>query len=181
MSRIFLPLRSNSAWFTEAEALYELERRIKNCIVLYDEIIIQDGRYVCRIGEAGSFDILMPSSRYPGDRTKLEPCKTGENFSVLVGGKKIIGGKADVAYETDFYPIINNAGLAEMDYFKWIGVDLEEEYKKIARKEMNNDLNRDDIAEQIPDYYFKQKNILESLYIDSLFAFRLNLPFITRI
>jgi len=110
MSKIFLPLRSNAAWFVEEQARSELERRIKIYMVLYDEITFQDGRYVSRAGETGSFDILMPSDRYPGDRTSISFCKPGHNFSVAVAGQKIIEGKAQVAYETDFYPIIQTLG-----------------------------------------------------------------------
>ncbi|MFH1671809.1 MAG: hypothetical protein ABIF87_00040 [Pseudomonadota bacterium] len=179
MSKIFLPLRSNAAWFVEEQARSELERRIKIYMVLYDEIIFQDGRYVSRAGETGSFDILMPSDRYPGDRTSISFCKPGHNFSVVIAGQKIIGGKAQVAYETDFYPIIHDSGLFGMDYFKWNSIDISNEDKQVAQKIATTDLNNEEIVKSIQRQYFIRKNVLESLFIDSILSFRLRLPFLT--
>jgi hypothetical protein len=179
MSKIYLPLKSNSVWFVEDKGRAELEKRIKNYTILYDEIIIQDGRYVCRVGETGSFDIMMSPDAYPGDRTKIKFYTPGNNFAVQVKGETIIGGKADIAYETDFYPILYDAGVVNASCYTWARIDLKDDEKKIVNKEVSADLNSEELNDLIPTYYFQKKNVIESFYTDSLLSFRIQIPFLS--
>jgi hypothetical protein len=179
MNRIFLPLRSNSGWFVNQNNRSELERRLKNCVILYDEIVIQDGRYIYRGGKTGSFELFLPSNQYGGNRRELAICETGNEFGVTLGDKKIIWGTAEVAYETDFYPIAYDADIMAKDYVKWSPVDLPEKIKNTAKEVANIDIEDDELKQYLPDTSFQQKNILESLYFDSLLSFHMKLPFLT--
>lgn len=179
MNRIFLPLRSNSGWFVNQNNRSELESRLKNCIMLYDEIVIQDGRYIYRGGESGSFELFLPSNQYGGDRKELAICETGNEFGVTLGDKRIIWGTAEVAYETDFYPIAYDAGIMGKDYVKWLAVDLPEKLKSTAKEAVDIDITDDELKQYLPDTSFQQKNILESLYFDSLLSFHIKLPLLT--
>jgi len=75
MNRIFLPLRSNSGWFVDKAFRLEFEMRLKNCVVIYDEIIIQDGRYIYRGGKTGNFDLFLPSDQSGRDRREHINCR----------------------------------------------------------------------------------------------------------
>lgn len=179
MNRIFLPLRSNSGWFIDQNIRNELERRFKNCIIFYDEVVIQDCRYIYRGGEAGSFELFLPGHQYVGDRRELAICETGNEFGVTLGDKKIIWGTAEVAYEADFYPIAYNAGIVEKNYIKWAPIDLPEEIKNTAKEMANIDIDDDELKQYLPRVDYQQKNILESLYLDSLLSFHIKMPFLT--
>ncbi|MCK4815923.1 hypothetical protein KA005_09135 [bacterium] len=179
MNRIFLPLRSNSGWFVDNEFRSEFERRLKNCIVIYDEIIIQDGRYIYRGGKTGSFDLFLPSDQAGSDRQKHITCETGKEFGVTLGDKKIIWGTAEAAYETDFYPFVYDAGIVEKEYIKWMPFDLPDEAKKNPKEIASSDIEDTALKEHLPETYYQQKNILESLYFDAFLSFHMNLPFLT--
>lgn len=45
MSTLYLPLRSNAGWFATEDTQAELENRLKTFLIVYDELIIQDGVY----------------------------------------------------------------------------------------------------------------------------------------
>lgn len=179
MSRIFLPLRSNSGWFVDQAVRNELEYRIKNCILYYDEIIIQDGRYIYRGGETGNFDIFLPANQAGSDRSKLDICKTGNDFGITIGGEKVIWGTAEVAYETDFYPIFQNAGVLEKDYIQLLPTDIPEKGKRSAQELASIDIEAEELKKHLPMSYFQQKNIIDSLYIDALFSYIMKIPFLT--
>lgn len=179
MNRIFLPLRSNSGWFVDQEIRYELEKRLKNCIVFYDEIVIQDGRYIYRGGKTGNFELFLPADQSGRDRREHIICETGNEFGVTLGDNKIIWGTAEVAYETDFYPIVYDAGIVEKNYIKWTPVDLPDKAKSTPKEVANLDIEDVELKQYLPDTYYQQKNILESLYFDALLSFHMNMPFLT--
>ena len=179
MNRIFLPLRSNSGWFVDQKIRNELERRLKNCIIFYDEIVIQDGRYIYRGGKTGNFELFLPAGQCGRDRRELAICETGNEFGVTLGDNKIIWGTAEVAYETDFYPIVYDAGIVGKDYIKWSPIDLPEKIKNTSKEVANLDIEDDELKQYLPDTYYQQKNILESLYFDSLLSFHMKVPFLT--
>ena len=179
MNRIFLPLRSNCGWFVDKEFQLEFERRLKNSIVIYDEIVIQDGRYIYRGGKTGNFDLFLPSDQSGRDRREHVICETGEEFGVTLGDKKIIWGTAEVAYETDFYPFVYDAGIVEKEYIKWIPSDLPDEAKNTPKKVASLDIEDGELKQYLPETYYQQKNILESLYIDAFLSNHMNLPFLT--
>ena len=179
MNRIFLPLRSNSGWFVDKEFRFEFERRLKNCVVIYDEIIIQDGRYIYRGGKTGNFDLFLPSDQSGRDRREHITCETGKEFGVTLGDKKIIWDTAEAAYETDFFPFVYDAGLVEKEYIKWIPVDLPDEAKNTPKEIANLDIEDRALKQHLPETYYQKKNILESLYFDAFLSFHMNLPFLT--
>ena len=179
MNKVFLPLRSNSAWFVGQDFRNRFERKLKNFLIFYDEIIIQDGRYIYRGGETGNFEIFLPAGQYDGDRTILSACETGKEFGVKIGDQKIIWGTAESAYETDFYPITNKGGIVQKDYIRWLPIDLPEKDKKVAKEMASLDLKNDELDQFLPSIYYQRKNILESLYFDAFLAFHLKASFIT--
>jgi len=179
MNSIFLPLRSNCGWFVDKAFRLEFERRLKNCVVIYDEIIIQDGRYIYRGGKTGNFDLFLPSNQSGRDRREHINCETGEKFGVTLGDKKIIWGTAEAAYETDFYPFVYEAGMVDKEYIKWIPVDLPNEAKNTPKEIASLDIEDRALKQHLPQTYYQKKNILESLYFDAFLSFRLNLPFLT--
>ncbi|HOE18859.1 MAG TPA: hypothetical protein PLX02_14295 [Syntrophorhabdaceae bacterium] len=179
MNRIFLPLRSNCGWFVDEEFRSEFVMRLKNCVVIYDEIVIQDGRYIYRGGKTENFDLFLPADQSGRNRREHTICKTGQEFGVTIGDKKIIWGTAEVAYETDFYPFIYDAGIVEKEYIKWLPADLPDEVKSTAKKVANFDIEDDELKQYLPETYYQQKNVLESLYFDAFLSNHMNLPFLT--
>jgi hypothetical protein len=184
MSQIFLPLRSNAAWFSGPEMRRELERRIKNCMLFYDKILIQDGRYICTVGEGGVLDWLYPPDAMNFDRTEVKYFDPVKSFSFRIFPKdrqesyEIMGGKAIAHFTADFFPILHKAGLLDVNYIDFFKADLSDDWKSKAKTEAESDKNDSNISKILPNNYFQRSKILESLYIDSFLSYFLSSPFL---
>ena len=184
MSKIFFPLRSNSAWFLKHETQNALEMRIKMCLILYDEVVFQDALYKCTIWENGSFDMHLPPESIGFDRMQIQYFNPGENAALYIGrngsdpAHQLIGGRAQVSYHVDYFPIINKAGLFNADYIKFISIDANQKGKNRAKQEAERDAGSPELVEILNDNSFYRKKILESLYIDSLLSLHVEAPFV---
>ncbi len=151
-------------------------------MLIYDELIFQNARYTCTIGENGSIDFMMPANSI--DRTKIKYFKPGETFRLLIGPtgeiptNEIMGGPAIAYYEVDYYPIIHDANLLSENYFRWLDGDIHDDDKKLAKKEIQVDRIKLNEINDLPNNHFQKSKIVESFYFDSLFSFRMNIPFL---
>lgn len=110
-SQVFIPLRSNAAWFGSPETRSHLERQIKVNLMLYDRLIFQNGRYRMTAGfdEVG---MEMWDPNYPEERRKeISYCVQGGEFGVETNGISVMRSRAETDLEVDFYPIIHESGL----------------------------------------------------------------------
>jgi len=184
MSKIFFPLRSNSAWFLKEEMRNALEMRIKSCLMLYDEIFFQDALYQCTIWEDGCFDMLLFADGISFDRSKITYFKPGSNSALYVGRTgskpkhKIIGGEAKFYYHVDYFPIIQETGLFNETYIKFEAVDVNQTLKNKAKQEAESDAKSADLQNVLNGNSFFQKKVLESLYIDSTLSLAFEAPFV---
>ena len=185
MSRIFLPLRSNAAWFADEQAQQVLEARLKNYLLLYDEIIVQDGRYQSTALDTGHVDVYSPAETIRVDRTKISYYRPGTPFAFVVRESKDgpdipVGGFTGprlFTYGADFYPILVSAGLLNADFIKGLNGDLSENIKKQAQDEARRDLLNPTISASIPGNQYVKAKVLESLYHDAYLASSTELDF----
>lgn len=180
-SKIFLPLRSNADWFRTEDLKNILIRRIKIYMMIYDEIILQDGRYHCIIGDTGSFDSFIPAPACGFDRAVINYSRPGEPYSLRfintkTGNDTILSGKTVVSYEADFYPILNEAGISQEGYFNWEVVDLTSDGKRYVAKQSQNIIKDGELNEHLPEGSYLKKKLIESFYFDTLMAFEMRNP-----
>src|SRR4051812_28993048 len=113
MSAIFLPLRSNAAWFASQDYRQVLEQRLKNLALVYDQLVVQDGRYHRVVGESNAFDIMMPPEQIQ-DRSHLRFTSPGTPFKISIAETgtsdwhALGGGPALVNYDVDFFPLFSD-------------------------------------------------------------------------
>jgi K+/H+ antiporter YhaU regulatory subunit KhtT len=62
MRTTFLPLRTNAAWFANEKSLDGLHLRLKAVMMLYDKVVLQDGRYQCTVQKTGTMDAFVSSA-----------------------------------------------------------------------------------------------------------------------
>ncbi len=121
-SRVLFPLRSSTGWFASADTRDELERRLKNYSILYDELVFQNRRYVVKFSETRSFAAMYPPGKlpYPYDRDTIEYHSHDDPFWVGVGDTTdgeflpMFEGPVVDTYQADFYPVLKEAGLLGM-------------------------------------------------------------------
>lgn len=56
-NRVFLPLRSNVGWFQSVNLKNMISNRVKEAILIYDELYIEDGTFQATILEDGELAI----------------------------------------------------------------------------------------------------------------------------
>lgn len=184
MSKIFFPLRSNSAWFLKDKTKNALERRIKTCLMLYDEVLFQNFLYKCTIWENGALDMLLPPSSIGFDRKKINYFKPGAKAGLFIGPTgseerhQIISGEAKISYHVDYYPIIHEAELLSADYINFIDIDVNQKGKNKAKEAAKVDDKKLKTAQILGENKFFREKILESLYIDSMLSLHVRAPFI---
>jgi hypothetical protein len=170
-TRIFLPLRSNTAWFSDAEAIGRFERLLRIHIALYDRIVLEDGilRLSCDDDGQG-FVFTIPPNNTSADRTKLSFCEPGGSFAIAVGGQTVLHGKQSYGCNADFKPILHRAGLNGATYFQWLFGDLVPELKQQTDRLAAVDLEDDGLLSSLPEQPFLQKELLKGFYRDAVIA-----------
>jgi hypothetical protein len=183
MSEIFLPLRSNAAWFTNADTRVALERRMKQYALLYDQVVLQNGRYRCIATEAGGLEMYVPPSEDVEERRSISFYTPGDQFALRVAEDPdgtwhpLLDGEVKASYEVDFFPIIHDAGLLGVDYFPWLNGDLEPAAKSKAKAAAGVDRRDSELRSVLPDVRFLRNSIIDGLYIDAALGQALELPF----
>lgn len=175
-TRLYLPLRSNVGWFQNEGMKQAIETRIKEAILLYDEIIIEDGTYMATVFETGSFSPYAP----PG---KIDPLNRRINFEHLqqtteaefrlgIEGtdrnEVILSGKTLANYQIDYYEIFHDIDLKSYSFITTVVINKDKFPEEAVRDMMQR--NKSEVKEHlfIHDNYFMRKHIVENLNYDLL-------------
>jgi hypothetical protein len=187
MDALLLPLRSNAAWFASSETRSVLESRVKAAVVIYDELIIQDGRYTSTVWERGSLDWLLPPDSLTSEqRRTLDYHEPGNRIQVTIrpadseGPKhSILDGPAIESLSVDYYPILNEAGLLGEHYVHLEWFYPTEDGKKALEQAAALDRLDRPLIESLGVERFQEKTVVEALHFDSALASHLEVPFVT--
>jgi len=178
MRELFLPLRSNSSWFSTTSTRDRLERQIKVNLVLYDRLIVQDGRYRITAGTDGQgMDMLLPTNKCGDDRKSISFYEPGGKFGVRLGDKVLLQSESYVSYDVDFYPIFYDAGLLDAEYIEWRPIDLTAQHQREADQQAEEDSRNDQLNGILPENSYLRGAILRAIYRDSFLAHSLRTPF----
>lgn len=182
MSELFMPLRSNSAYFTNNQSMESLERRIKMFMMVYDKVHFQDGRYTCSIAEdGGMFETMTPPEGLRLDRSEIyyyEPGSTSTLVFRVPGGPAIPAHQGILIdnYEVDFRAVMDKTGLANEEYIQWDVLDLNDAGKKVAKERAENEEVPLVSIPGLPQNNSRAEKVVEGIYMDSLLGFNLKLP-----
>lgn len=175
---IFLPLRSNAAWFENADSRERLEREMKSCLALYDHVLLEDGRIRLTAGEDGQgMNIRLPKNLQGLDRTKITYFEKGRPFSIRAGDKPIMQSTCDTAYDVDFYPIAHAAGLENVSFVRWTEDGLNNDVRDLIDRQIESDLRNEALLKVLPPNRYLRKEVLRGLYGDAILAQCYNMPF----
>ncbi|MEX2374702.1 MAG: hypothetical protein WD942_03840 [Dehalococcoidia bacterium] len=183
-TKIYFPLRSNAGWFTSEQTRGLLERRIKNAMVLYDQLLFQDGLYKWVVLEKGQFDFYMGPDANPGDRGELSAFVPGRPAGLRMRSSKtgeylpILEGPAVAGFNVDFFPILHQAGVLSTSYVTLATHELRDEVKADLKKQQSADGKCQDLLNVLPGNEFQKRKVIESAYHDSTLAHALRLPFV---
>jgi hypothetical protein len=179
VTSLLFPLRSSCGWFTNAATRDILERRVKNALVLYDELIFQNGRYILNVLETGKFDLDLASGSIPDDRTTIEYYTPGREATLLIGGHQLLGGPTISCYQVDFHPILHDAGLLTEHYIRYSDFVASEEVKARSKAATQADLRDTNLLACLPGEPFQKSSLVEAMHLDASLAFHLKASFTT--
>lgn len=177
-SKIFIPLRSNAGWFHTAHHRSHLERLVKTYLLIYDFILLENGRTFVSVGEKGQgLETTWPGNTYPSDRSQIKFFEPGTQFGLRVGNINVLEDVTHKAYEVDFLPIIREAGLESKEYVEWFDGEIKDSMaKNTITDRVSSDLRSGIFDEVLPANRFLQEQILKGFYRDSLVGYYLDLP-----
>lgn len=181
MSAIFLPLRSNAAWFADEDSHSELGRRIKRLLLFHDALAVEDGRYTASFVARGASDHFFPPTSIR-DRARIQYRSLGTGYQVRVARSgtdefsPIISGALQASFEVDFWPVLSEAGITGADYIRWIEYELTDESKEIVRQAVFRARLDPRTEEGLPENRFLRGKIVEALHSDSMLAAGMGMP-----
>lgn len=173
LNRVFLPLRSNIGWFKSADLREEISTRVKEAILLYDELYIEDGTFrVDIVEESGSFKQYLPPGSIPIDKRTVEDKRDLQPTEMTIGigpdganapTAVILHGNASIRFKVDYHEIFKNVEISDYDFIKFIILNehsFPEEAKRTIVDESWSDKRR------FKDLYSNEK--IRDLVIDNL-------------
>jgi hypothetical protein len=177
-TQIYMPLRSNAGWFGNSDARKRLERQIKTNLVLYDQLLFQDGRFEITAGDDGQgMQIWFPASSFPGDRKRIEYFPPGGEFGVVAGEKAILRSISETGYSVDFFPIIHEARLEHATFIRWSNDDVLPEFRSAIETRVRDEILTQKFDAVLPENNYIRRHLLEGLYRDALLAHFYKCPF----
>ena len=129
VSRVYFPLRSNVGWFTSAGLKQEISNRIKESLLVFDELVFEDGTFAANIFESGIASSWFPPGQLPQEfRTvEVQDVRT-EEVTIAMGPEG--GPLTDVVFngsaarlKVDYYDIFRGLDLSSFEFIKKIVVD----------------------------------------------------------
>jgi len=145
------PLRTN-AGFYRTQGQLDVKQRIKESVLLYDEIILESGLYIASIGPGGSFDTMGDADADAVDRIRTLKQRGGEfSYSIINDQTGQSTGRtlsAERRLAAEFLSIVDairaDVGLHKLpDWFRYEGwFDLSRDAKSEVSRAARNDANR---------------------------------------
>jgi hypothetical protein len=181
MSAVFLPLRSNAAWFAHADAHARLAGRIKHLLLFNETLVVQDGRYKASFLANGASDWLIPGSMVP-DRSRITYHRPGSELHVRIAPSgtsdysSLMGGALEASYDVDFWPVMAEAGITDVEYIEWVEAELTQSGKQKASSAAFRARQNPSLTEGLPVNRFLRDKIVDAIHQDSILAGELGLP-----
>jgi hypothetical protein len=125
-SKVYFPLRSNVGWFRSPDLREQMTNRVKESLLVHDELIIEDGTFLVDILDEGGMQApylppgFLPQEYRTVEFQDMEP----RTVTTLMGAEGeiptdvVLHGKASVRFKIDYYNIFKGLDLSSYDFIK---------------------------------------------------------------
>lgn len=141
VSKIIFPLRSNVAWFESRRKKLNLEAKIKQALLIFDELLFEDGTFEVTFWENSAPETYVPpgniepSMRLKFDFIRKKPKNGFAAIQPFGAGKgqvfTISSGKIIEYFKADYYRILQDMKAEEHDFISTIVYELDTNHEKI--------------------------------------------------
>jgi hypothetical protein len=126
LNRVFFPLRSNVGWFQSADLRSQIADRVKQALLIYDEVVVEDGTYMAAITEHGSSAPYLPPGYLPDDERIIEFERDLKPDNLIIGigpdGQMptdwVNYGMTSARYKIDYFDIFRGINLSSYNFIK---------------------------------------------------------------
>jgi len=144
LNRVFLPLRSNINWFKSLDLRKDMSNCVKESILLYDEIYIEDGTFKADVLEASPRAAwwYYPPGFIPPEQRTIAYERDLKQTDVTIGiGRDgddapratILQGRTVDRFKIDYYEIFKNVEVSDYDFLNFIVFQNEYELPPVAK------------------------------------------------
>ena len=125
-SKVLMALRSNAAYFVKPEFRHHLEQQLKMNLMLYDRVVIEQGRWHFTADKKGQgMTQFLPLKRDDQHPTRIDYAIPGKKFGIYMNGTPVLESECDVGCTADFFPILHDAKLLDQACYDWVGVHVQ--------------------------------------------------------
>nr|QNO54372.1 hypothetical protein DIMBOPOO_00045 [Methanosarcinales archaeon ANME-1 ERB7] len=179
---IYFPIRSNINFFVQQANQPSLVSKIKLSIIMYDNLIFDDGAYQFLCSTNGAFDMNIPPDKLQNLSFPDVPAEPGTNFHINAIQKptgqsfnlipKSTNGNNYVAFAS-FRKLINKLGIQNEDFIRFEWRELNESGKRYLDKLIKSSASYKNFIE---GNVFFQDYILKNFHYSSILAEDFNTP-----
>lgn len=130
LNRVYLPLRSNIGWFKSLDLREDISTRVKESILIYDEIYIEDGTFKADVleGSPGATWWYWPPDFIPPEQRTIEYERDLKQTDITIGiGRNgddapratILQGNTLDRFKIDYYEIFKNVEKSDYNFLKF--------------------------------------------------------------
>ncbi len=142
-NRVLFPLRSNIGWFQSSELQEEIAKNIKQSLLLYDEIYIEDGTLFAEVKQDGSSVMFAPPGRLDKDQRSIEYQDLAPSDKpTKIDSLEILTGESIARFKIDYYKIFEGIDRSDFDFIKFVSFDIPREFVKIIKQQTRVDERR---------------------------------------
>lgn len=129
-NRVFFALRSNIGWFQSPNLKTDIENRVKEAILIYDKILIEDGTFEAKIFAPhiapSAMHLYIPPGLAPMDRRSIDHQRDIEPTIATIG-MTLDGGSPVTLYhgecnrfKIDYYGLFKDLELSDYEFIKFL-------------------------------------------------------------
>jgi hypothetical protein len=184
-SKIFFPLRTNANYFKSKQEYLDLKSRVKQSLILFDELLFQAGEYHCIVGPKGIIQGFKSHQKIGDEQKSLqleEDEKEADHFWLRVrttdaqpseSFTTIIDSPLERRFRSQFHTLVsemkeNGIDSVELRYYEFPD-NVKNEIATLAKTELEE-------LEFDTDNIFLKDRIIQNLNNDLLLMSLLKLP-----
>jgi hypothetical protein len=181
-SRFFFPLRTNVDYFRSETHYLDLITRVKQSLLLFDELVFQAGVYWSVVGSKGVVDLIRPFNPMIDKKIKYSDENTAPHFFLRIRPSdaspdtpftSLLSSDKEVEYQSQFHYLVDEIRSYGIEDAIIGQYDITDPVKKLAKEFTKIDK---DILAYDPGNDFLRDKIIENLNKDLLLMSALDLP-----
>jgi hypothetical protein len=145
-NRVFFPLRSNVGSFQSLDLQEDIASNIKQSILVYDEIYIEDGTLTAFVTDRSNLVLYLPPGELPSDQRTIELERDLKPSSIRLEVKSpegewhnVISGNSIDKFKVDYYKLFEGIELCDYDFLKFDVLNIPKELNNAIDEQVQKD------------------------------------------